>query len=138
MTGCMMSNKKKLADYHRFIFFFISVIFLLNPIPHISQAQQLTASERDWLAHKGEIVFVSQSNYPPFEFIDKDRSRAGMCIELIRWISTEFGFQARFLDMNFDQKGKMTENEKILFNSKYNIEKTAENYLKLYKEQLSE
>ena len=97
-----MSNKKKLADYHRFIFFFISVIFLLNPIPHISQAQQLTASERDWLAHKGEIVFVSQSNYPPFEFIDKDRSRAGMCIELIRWISTEFGFQARFLDMNFE------------------------------------
>jgi len=46
---------------------------------------------------------VSQSNYPPFEFVDKDHTRRGMCIELVRWIATEFGFRARFIDMPFKE-----------------------------------
>ncbi|MCD6293039.1 MAG: transporter substrate-binding domain-containing protein [Deltaproteobacteria bacterium] len=66
-------------------------------------AQHLTAVERAWLVDKGEIIFVSQSDYPPFEFIDTDHNRAGMCIELVRWIATEFGFKARFRDMTFQE-----------------------------------
>lgn len=44
--------------------------------------------------------------YPPFEFIDTDNSRAGMCLELVRWIATEFGIKARFRDMSFEEAQK--------------------------------
>ncbi len=61
----------------------------------------LTEEELQYLQDNPEIVFVSQTSYPPFEFIDDSGERQGMCIELARWISTEFGFQAAFVDMNF-------------------------------------
>ncbi|WP_028583909.1 response regulator [Desulfogranum mediterraneum] len=63
--------------------------------------QELSVEEQSWLESKGEVVFVSQSLYPPFEFVDNDQSRAGMCLELVRWIATEFGMKARFRDMPF-------------------------------------
>jgi len=69
----------------------------------ISQSQQLTPAEELWLADKKEIVFVSQTVYPPFEFIDTDNSRAGMCIELIRWISTELNFKPIFRNMTLEE-----------------------------------
>ena len=69
----------------------------------ISQAQPLTPSEKAWLKAKGEIIFVSQTEYPPFEFIDNQQTRKGMCIELVRWIATEFGFRTRFIDMSFKE-----------------------------------
>ncbi|TKB06607.1 response regulator [Desulforhopalus sp. IMCC35007] len=69
-------------------------------------SQQLSATEQAWLKEKGEIVFVSQTIYPPFEFVDKDNSRVGMCLELIRWITTEFGIKARFRDMSFKDAQK--------------------------------
>ena len=48
------------------------------------------------------IVFVSQTNYPPFEFVDPGTgARKGMMIELATWISTEFGFHADFTDAVF-------------------------------------
>ncbi len=63
---------------------------------------RLTQAERDWLAQKGEIVFVGQTSYPPFEFIHPRRGEyTGMAIELIRWIATEFGFNAVFKPMPF-------------------------------------
>lgn len=66
-------------------------------------SQQLSAAEQSWLEKKGEIIFVSQTMYPPFEFVDIDKSRAGMCLELVRWITTEFGIKARFRDMSFEE-----------------------------------
>ncbi|MCP4688885.1 MAG: transporter substrate-binding domain-containing protein [Desulfobacterales bacterium] len=63
----------------------------------------LTEAERAFLASRGEIVFVSQSRYPPFEFIDDKGERAGMCIELARWMATELGFTARFVDLPFKE-----------------------------------
>ena len=64
-------------------------------------AIQLTEKERDWLTKKEIITFVSQTKYPPFEFVDKDGNPKGMCIELVNWLSEELGFKVRFLDMSF-------------------------------------
>ncbi|MCD4829071.1 MAG: PAS domain S-box protein [Candidatus Cloacimonetes bacterium] len=63
----------------------------------------LTEAERDWVDGHGEIIFVSQTTYPPFEFIDSHGNHEGMCIELARWISTELGFKASFCDMTFQE-----------------------------------
>ena len=65
---------------------------------------ELTAEERDYLARSGPIVFISQSSYPPFEFVDaRDGKLKGMMIELAGWISTEYGFHAEFRDTTFIQ-----------------------------------
>jgi PAS domain S-box-containing protein len=74
-------------------------ILLANP----AQADELTKQEREYLRQKGAIVFVSQSHYPPFEFMGEDGDHTGMCIELARWIATRFGFKTRFIDTSFKQ-----------------------------------
>ncbi|MCK5841749.1 MAG: transporter substrate-binding domain-containing protein [Candidatus Sabulitectum sp.] len=63
----------------------------------------LTSEEEQYLRDNPEIHFVSQSSYPPFEFIDDNGERQGMCIELVRWMSTELGFQAILTDMTFQE-----------------------------------
>jgi diguanylate cyclase (GGDEF)-like protein/PAS domain S-box-containing protein len=82
------------------------VVLLLNVLPgaqaQVSLAQPLTAEERAYLDSAGPIVFVSQTSYPPFEFVDTATgARKGMMIELATWISTEFGFHADFTDAVF-------------------------------------
>ena len=68
-----------------------------------AQAQGLNQQELDYLARRGAIVFISQTNYPPFEFIDDEGHRAGMCVELAHWMATTLGFKARFTDASFQQ-----------------------------------
>ncbi len=63
--------------------------------------EKLTQEEWQYLQTKGEIIFVSQTRYPPFEFVDRHGEHTGMSIELARWIATEFGFRARFTDAPF-------------------------------------
>ncbi|MDD2272808.1 MAG: transporter substrate-binding domain-containing protein [Desulfuromonadaceae bacterium] len=63
----------------------------------------LTAEERQYLQAHGPLVFASQTAYPPFEFLQKDNSMDGMCIELARWMSTELGIRVTFLNMPFQQ-----------------------------------
>ena len=75
------------------------IVLLVSPL----QASPLSKAERAWLQEKGEIIFVSQTLYPPFEFVDRDNSRKGMCIEMARWISTELGFKVSFRDMSFKE-----------------------------------
>lgn len=79
--------------------FIAASVFLAGPV----QADELTKEERDYLTKKGEVVFISQTHYPPFEFIGQDGDHTGMCIELVRWIATRFGFRARFIDTSFKQ-----------------------------------
>ena len=67
------------------------------------EAAGLTREQKDFLKKKGSIVFISQTHYPPFEFLGPDGDHTGMCIELIRWIATEFGFKAYFTDTSFNQ-----------------------------------
>jgi diguanylate cyclase (GGDEF)-like protein/PAS domain S-box-containing protein len=63
----------------------------------------LTATERAYLARHAPIRFISQRNYPPFEFVDANGERRGMMIELVRWIATEAGFHVEFADAEFRQ-----------------------------------
>lgn len=64
---------------------------------------QLTEEERLFLEQNEPIVFVSQTRYPPFEFIDANQQRRGMMVELAQWIATEVGFHAEFTDTVFQQ-----------------------------------
>ena len=80
---------------------FIYVIFLfLYPIKSVF-AFELSADEQAYLHSKGTIIFVSQTRYPPFEFVDQNKEHTGMCIELARWMAAEFGFKANFTDTYF-------------------------------------
>ncbi|UYG05229.1 EAL domain-containing protein [Halomonas sp. LR3S48] len=64
---------------------------------------ELTEEERRFLERNEPIVFVSQSRYPPFEFIDASAERRGIMVELAQWIATEAGFHAQLTDTVFQQ-----------------------------------
>lgn len=84
---------------------FISGLVLLLcfaiPIRGICAFDVLTAEERAYLDQHGPVVFISQSNYPPFEFRERNGMQDGMTIELAHWLATELGFRARFSDTSF-------------------------------------
>jgi len=67
-----------------------------------AQSIALNEAEEAYLADNAPIVFVSQSNYPPFEFSDANGKSNGMMIELARWIAAEAGFQAHFAHTDFN------------------------------------
>ena len=76
----------------------VLILLLAIFVPRGLCGGRLTEEEKRYLKNKGEIVFVSQTTYPPFEFVEKNGEHTGMCIELARWMATEFGFKARFTD----------------------------------------
>lgn len=63
----------------------------------------LTTEEKNWLENNQIITFVSQSSYPPFEFVDEQGQNQGMCLELASWIATEYGFKTKFINMSFKE-----------------------------------
>lgn len=67
----------------------------------VADAFELSQTEQEYLKNKGTVVFVSQTNYPPFEFTGKNGQREGMMLDLVRWIGVEAGFQPVFEDMTF-------------------------------------
>jgi len=70
----------------------------------------LTREEKEYLKNKKEIVFVSQINYPPFEFLSDRLESNGMMVELARLMSTEFGFESRFINTTFARAQEMVLN----------------------------
>jgi len=86
----------------------MSVLFLLS-VSSLSvnaksaRSPSLSPEEEQFLESHGPIVFVSQTDYPPFESLREDGSMDGMSIELARWMSTEMGYQTRFLNMPFKE-----------------------------------
>lgn len=82
------------------LFIFIGYFFVIND-------HSITKDEINYLKNKKEIVFVSQSNYPPFEFLSDRMESAGMMIELARFMSTEFGFDVRFINTTFARAQQM-------------------------------
>ena len=71
------------------------------------QSETLTEQEKNYLRQKDKIVFVSQTHYPPFEFLTPEGERSGMSIELARWMGTELGFNTKFIDTSFIHAQKM-------------------------------
>lgn len=100
-------DKKRVFVKNKLLFFRIPTIvfvlyLILCPIKSVL-ALELSADEQAYLQRKGAILFVSQTLYPPFEFIYQKGEHTGMCIELARWMATEFGFTAKFTDTYFKQ-----------------------------------
>ncbi len=82
----------------------VLLCLLLALLPDgVRGADPLSEAERAWLNQHGPVVFVSQTEYPPFEFVENRWERAGMCIELVRWMESELGFRAEFHDMSFQE-----------------------------------
>lgn len=86
----------------------LSALFLLSvsslPVNAKSaRSPSLSPEEEQFLESHGPIVFVSQTDYPPFESLQEDGSMDGMSIEIARWMSTEMGYQIRFLNMPFKE-----------------------------------
>lgn len=98
VRGHGSTMQRFLKMYLTGVFIFLGTLF---PLFTLQAAVNLTPEERAFLESHGPVVFVSQSNYPPFEFVHNDSSRDGMTIELAHWLATEVGFRARFVDMSF-------------------------------------
>ncbi|MBN2232705.1 MAG: transporter substrate-binding domain-containing protein [Deltaproteobacteria bacterium] len=82
--------------------FLLCGLLLSGPAASAARGDELSPAQRQYLAEKGTITFISQSHYPPFEFIAADDgARTGMCIDLVRWMAAELGFRVRFVDAPF-------------------------------------
>ena len=99
-------KKRVFVKNKLFLFRLPAILFVLYlslcPVKSVS-AIELSADEQTYLQSKGTIVFFSQARYPPFEFIYQKSEHSGVCIELARWMATEFGFTAKFTDTYFKQ-----------------------------------
>ncbi|WP_186441192.1 histidine kinase dimerization/phosphoacceptor domain -containing protein [Desulfamplus magnetovallimortis] len=91
------------SGYQLIFYLTVFTLFFLVCNSPKGYAIELTKAERAYLKKKGTLVFMSQTHYPPFEFVGEDGDHTGMCIELIRWIATEFGFKALFTDSSFQE-----------------------------------
>jgi signal transduction histidine kinase/CheY-like chemotaxis protein len=90
----------------------LSILMILVALcsAQLGAQARLSETERAWLADRQEIVFAGQESYPPFEFVHQRRGEyTGMAIELIRWMATEFGFNAVFHPMPFASAQKAVE-----------------------------
>ena len=66
-----------------------------------AHALELSPEDQEYLRNKGTVVFVSQTRYPPFEFVDKNGQHEGMMLDVARWMAVEMGFKPVFTDMTF-------------------------------------
>ncbi len=93
-------RRKTTRDARGSLFMLFLVVHCL--VGSVAAAVELTDEERAFLREKSPIVFVSQTDYPPFEFTDPaDRQREGMMLDVVRWLAVELGFQPQFIDMSF-------------------------------------
>ncbi len=98
----------KLVDLAQIVLTRIPIALLLCIIPLSTACGaeggiNLSVEEQTYLDSHKEIIFVSQTNYPPFEFRNNDGTHDGITIELVRWLATEIGFRAKFKDTSFQK-----------------------------------
>lgn len=89
------------------LIFTIGILFFSNSCKNNFKLNSLTNKEKEYLKNKKTIIFTGQINYAPFEFIDKNNEYTGMMIDLVRWISTEYGFKVKFIPQQF-QKAQLS------------------------------
>jgi PAS domain S-box-containing protein len=95
----------KIGKCRHLVIPFVLWVFLIC-LASPTAASVLSKEENDFLRKKQNIVFVSQTKYPPFEFVENGGDHTGMSIELARWMATEFGFTAEFKDTSFQEAQK--------------------------------
>jgi len=122
-----MIRNRNLIILFASVIVFLMVILLTGLFNSKDKDDILTTSEKNWLSEKQEIIFVSQTSYPPFEFIDETGNRQGMCIELANWMAAEFGFRTSFIDMSFqDAQNAILEGKADVLTSLFFSEKRDE------------
>ncbi|MDZ8118385.1 response regulator [Pontiella agarivorans] len=72
-------------------------------------AADLSVSEKEYLAEKGEVVFVAQPDHAPFDFIHK-KHVTGINVELAQWMAADMGFKIRILTAPEDKALEMLQN----------------------------
>lgn len=86
---------------------FVSFCFILSCLSIFFTPQahpfSLTKEELDYISSNNTIRFVSQTRYPPFEFIDKSGQHEGMILDVIRWLAVEIGFKPEFSHTSFQE-----------------------------------
>lgn len=93
----IISNKQ---SFPAVCFFFVIIFFIsLSQVCAIG----LSREEKEYLRKKEQIIFISQTKYPPFEFVDANRQHEGMMLDIARWMAVEMGFKPVFIDMTFQQ-----------------------------------
>jgi len=78
-----------------------ALAFAFALLPLIALAQDFTEEERAWLRAHPTVSFVSQEEYPPFEFLGEDGRSSGMCPDLVRWMGERHGFEPVFSNTTF-------------------------------------
>ncbi len=96
----MKMQQRKTAELRAGLFL---LVWLVWNVAVWAVPDLLTEAECDWLKNNDPVRFVSQTAYPPFEFIDDEGQSQGMSIDLVRWMSRELGFNVVFQNMSFQQ-----------------------------------
>jgi len=114
----MKTNKIKMVKKVLFIFLVILTLIIFVLILSINFKKnyyktRLTKDEIRYLKEKKNITFTGQINYAPFEYLDKDGNYNGMMIDLLRWISYEFGFNISFKPTTFLEAQNLVKDGKI-------------------------
>ncbi|MCG7866968.1 MAG: transporter substrate-binding domain-containing protein [Candidatus Thiodiazotropha taylori] len=72
------------------------VLFFLIVLPVSAQTSvDLTAEEREWIKNNPVIQVSSQTDYPPFDFVEKGQAY-GIAVELIRLYADKVGLDVEF------------------------------------------
>lgn len=99
--------KKKSVILFILVLLVILSFFLFFTLKKTQSRTELSKEELKYISENKVVHFVGQMNYAPFEFIDKNGDYNGMMIDLLRWISYEFGFKIRFTPTTFKDAQKM-------------------------------
>jgi len=65
-------------------------------------AQTASASTLQEILHRGVLRVASQTQGPPFSFVDKNGKRTGSAVELCRLMAKEMGVKIKFLNYDWD------------------------------------
>jgi two-component system cell cycle sensor histidine kinase/response regulator CckA len=104
------------------------VCLVLQALPCLATIE-LTAEEQKYLRAHEPILFISQRNYPPFEFVDAYGEHNGMCVELSRWMATEMGFKTRFTSDTFkNAQDAVLEERALVLTSLFHSDKREEKF----------
>lgn len=101
------NSKKALIIISAIIFLLILSVFIYLILKKNQDKTGLTFEELEYIKNNKNIHFVGQINYAPFEFVDKNDDYNGMMIDLLRWISYEYGFNISFTPLNFKEAQQM-------------------------------
>ena len=92
----LLSSKKQLITILTILIVLILVFIAFRYYNTIFLSDKLNKEEMKYLKDKKSIVFTGQLNYAPFEFKETTGDYKGMMVELLQWISVEYGFNLSF------------------------------------------